>query len=315
MAQIPNSYKNSGKPIVGSIEDREFWEKNRTGIRKLEDNGFSEEQAIKILRFESGVPELSDFNEKQDLKLQHNNKFGIVLINDTRTSKKYDLKAGKFSIYMGNGIEPYSDSNGNRVKFDSTDDDQPSVAAQFHVSSLSNIPINKYVLNGQTLYNRSAILGRADVVELKGNEMIILKAEGRGKNALGMNTASNRGVHIYAGDNTAPGASKSQPMVLGNNLQKTIDLIYEQIQSLSTNITNINTEIMLMKTALSIHFHPPFAPPSPTLAPQFVPEMLTKDLLRTINAYVDKINHIIEKTNRTLPVSKTYVLSRHNTVN
>jgi hypothetical protein len=84
---------------------------------------------------------------------------------------------------------------------------------------------------------------------------------------------------------------------------------------MSTNITNINTEIMLMKTALSIHFHPPFAPPSPTLAPQFIPELLVKDLLRTINSYTDKLNHVIEKTNRLMPVSKTYVLSRHNTVN
>jgi hypothetical protein len=130
-----------------------------------------------------------------------------------------------------------------------------------------------------------------------------------------MNTSSNRGVHIYAGDNTAKNASKSQPMVLGSNLQKALDNLIEQVQSMSTNITNINTEIMLMKTALSIHFHPPFAPPSPTLAPQFIPELLVKDLLRTINSYTDKLNHVIEKTNRLMPVSKTYVLSRHNTVN
>lgn len=315
MSQIPDSLKKTGKILVGSIEDREQWEKNQTGLKKLENLGFTEEEAVKILRFQNNIPEFTGYNEQQDTKIQHNNKFGVVLLNNTRTSQKFDLKAGKFSVYMGNGLEPYSDSNGNKVKFDTTDDDQPSIAAQFHVSSLSNIPVNNYVLNGQTLYNRSAIMGRADVVELKGNEMIILKAEGRGKNSLGMNTSSNRGVHIYAGDNTSPFASKSQPMVLGNNLQKTLDILIEQVQSLSTNITNINIEIMLMKTALSIHFHPPLAPPSPTLAPQFVPEMLVKDLLRTINAYVDKINHIIEKTNRTMPVSKTYVLSRNNTVN
>lgn len=315
MSQLPEGLKQTGQILVGSVEDREYWEKNKTGLKRLEDTGMSEEEAVKYLRFQNNIPELSGYNEQEDAILKHGKKLGVVILNNSRTSDKFKLKAGKFSVYMGNGLEPYSDKNGNKVNFDTTDDDQPSVAAQFHVSSLSNVPIKNYVLNGQTLYNRSAILGRADVVELKGNEMVILKAEGRGKNSLGLNTSSNKGVHIYAGDNTSPFASKSQPMVLGDNLQKTLDNLYNQIQSLSSNITNINIEIMLMKTALSIHFHPPFAPPSPTLAPQFVPEMLTKDLLRTINAYVDKINHIIEITNRTIPVSKTFVLSRHNTVN
>lgn len=315
MAQIPEGLKQTGQILVGSQEDRDYWEKNKTGLKKLEQLGMSEEEAVKYLRFENDIPEFSGYDEENDQIIKHGKKFGVAIFNNSRTSDKFKLKAGKFSIYMGNGLEPYTDSKGNKVKFDMSDDDQPSIAAQFHVSSLSNVPIKNYVLNGQTLYNRSAILGRADVVELKGNEMIILKAEGRGKNSLGMNTSSNKGVHIYSGDNTSAFASKSQPMVLGDNLQKTLDNLYSQIQSLSSNITNINIEIMLMKTALSIHFHPPLAPPSPTLAPQFVPEMLTKDLLRTINSYVDKINHIIEVTNRTLPIAKTFVLSRHNTVN
>jgi len=72
---------------------------------------------------------------------------------------------------------------------------------------------------------------------------------------------------------------------------------------------------MQMKVGLMVHFHPPLAPPSPTLVAQFAPTLLTNDLRRTLNSYTDMINHQLERINRTLPITKVNVLSTYNTVN
>ena len=105
---------------------------------------------------------------------------------------------------------------------------------------------------------------------------------------------------------------------IGNNLQKALDEIFATQQSLSTSITDINTEIMTLKSQLIAHIHVgavgPVSP-SPDLAIALPITMLVKCIKRLINAFIEMINHWLEKINRVFPISKVNVLSTFNTVN
>lgn len=315
----PTSKQNLAKL---SKEEREARLKQLEDFLKLTKEGNTREESLKILGIKDTKPQIKV--EAADYKQEHGRGFGFITLNNSRLVKDVGGDFTKFSVFIGNGLEGLSDpGNGNTAIFDPTDDDQQTIAAQFHVTSLTTIPIKNLIATpgvenasfGNILANRSAIRARADAVELKGNEMVIIKAGDRTKNSMGIKPGSPGGVHIYSGDSESPFASRSQPMVLGNNLQKAMSEIYDTLQSLSSNITNINIEIMTMKAALSVHFHPPFAPPSPTIAPVFIPTMLSNDLLRILNSFATKINHKIEKFNRVLKFTKVNILSKHNTVN
>lgn len=256
--------------------------------------------------------------ESYEYKQFHGNKFAFITLNDTKFAKDETTKgnSSKFSVYIGNGREPYKSSDGNSIAFfDPSDDNQESIAAQFHVTAHTNISTKNLIKNGGRISNRSAIKGRADVVELKGNEMVIINSGAISKNSGGFKTSVPGGVHIYSGNPNSKFSKPSQPMVLGRNLEKALEEIYNSLQSLSSNITDINIEIFKMKLALTVHFHPPLAPPSPTLAVQFPVEMGVVDTKRLINGYIDMINHQMEKLNRVIPISKSNILSRYNTVN
>lgn len=264
-----------------------------------------------------------NFNFKEyDFKAEHGNKFALITLNDTKQANNPDIKANspKFSVYIGNGTEPFKSSDGKQIAtFDVQDDNQPSIAAQFHVTSLSNLStknlLKTFNIPGEQLKNVSAVKAKADAIELSGNQMVIISAGSTSKNSNGFKSAVPGGVHIYAGDRDSEFSEPSQPMVLGNNLKKALEEIYKTLQSLSSNISDINLEIMQMKVGLMVHFHPPLAPPSPTLVAQFAPTLLTNDLRRTLNSYSDMINHQLKRINRTLPITKMKVLSSYNTVN
>lgn len=305
-----------------SKQERERRLKQLEDFLKLTKEGVSREEALKTIGIKDARPEIRW--ESGDYRQAHDRGFSFLTLNNSRLAKDVGGDFTKFSVFVGNGLEGLSNpTNDNIAIFDPTDDDQQTIAAQFHVTSLTTIPIknliatpgNNDVSLGSVLSNRSAIRARADAIELKGNEMVIIKSGDRTKNSMGIRPGSIGGVHIYSGDSESKFASKSQPMVLGNNLQKAMSEIYDTLQSLSSNITNINIEIMTMKANLSVHFHPPLAPPSPTIAPIFIPTMLTKDLLRILNSFSTKINHKIEKFNRVFKFTSANILSKHNTVN
>lgn len=276
---------------------------------------FKESSEIKSPVSEMPLPKF----EVYELRTQHGNKFSFITISDTKLARDPEIKANssKFSVFIGNGKEPSKSSDGKSIAiFDYLDDDHQSIAAQFHVTAHTNISTRKLINDSaEIMTNRSAIKGRADVIEFKGNEAIIINSGAASKNSENYNVSVPGGVHIYSGDRDSDFAKKSQPMVLGKNLQKALDEIYKTLQSLSSNITDMNIEIFKMKLALVVHFHPPLAPPSPTLAAQFPIEMCVSDTKRLINGYIDMINHQLETINRAVPVSKVNILSKYNTVN
>lgn len=249
---------------------------------------------------------------------QHANKFAFMTINDTHAAEFGDANSPKFSVYIGNGKEPFKSSDGKLIgNFDPRDVDQKTIAAQFHVTSLTNISLNKIITPSKApLRNRSAIKGTADVVEMMGNEVIILNASAKSRNSNDINTYSPGGVHIFTGDRDSAGANPSQPMVLGDNLNALIATMNDRIDQVSKALLDLNTEVMLIRTGLTLHVHPPLAPPSPDLAAQFVPRFLTSDLKRTLNNVAETINNIIDQIN-TSPLSKSKfnITSQFNTVN
>lgn len=278
--------------------------------------GFSEEEAIKIIGFLPQKPEISG-STPNDVLLAHKRNFSFITIGDTNTAALFNSATSKISMYASNGIEPRS-GNGNIYYFDPRDDDQPTIAAQLHVTPYTNISV-KNIINpvAETLSSRSAIKGRADAVEFKANEIIILKTGDRTRNSSGASTLPG-GVHLYAGDNEAkfiPDANKSQPMVLGDNLQETLRQIYKKMDSITESITRLNIEVLTTKGYLAVHFHPPLAPPSPMLAAAFPIDMILSDIDRLMFALEDMINNQIDKMNSIYPITAGYILSRYHTVN
>lgn len=289
-------------------------EKELETFKNLVDSGVPEHKAEEILSFTIPRPILTGSTNK-DVVIEHRDGFSFITIGNTKAAQQLNTYSTKFSVFAGNGLEPRKNKDGSVFLFDVTDEDQSTIAAQFHVSPITNISTKKIVLNGNVLTNRSAIKARADVLELKGSEMVIIKSGDRTKNSAGARVTIPGGVHIYSGDNNAILAQQSQPMVLGDNLVKALSEIYKMLEDTSTSILDMNIDILTMKLALVLHFHPPFAPPSPSLALQFPIEMISGDIKRILNAVVHTINHKIETVNRTIPATKSFILSRYNTVN
>ena len=274
---------------------------------------------IKTYKEPNSLPLIS--TDTYETVITHGNKFAVITLNDTEKAREINANAPKFSVYVGNGKEINKNpKNPNQIlKFDIQNDKQETVAAQFHVTSLTDISTFSFVLQpGQILSSRSAIKGKADVCEFNANEMIILNAGAPSRNSNDLKTFVPGGVHIYSGDREGAGSVPSQPMVLGNNLQTALMEIYNTQQSLSTSITDINTEIMTLKTQLIAHVHVGVlgtVSPSPDLAIQLPISMLIKCLKRLINAFIEMINHWFEQINRVYPISIKNILSTFNTVN
>lgn len=289
-------------------------EKELETFKNLVDSGVPEYKAEEIISFTIPRPVLTG-STKKDVMIEHRDSFSFITIGNTKAAEKLNAYSTKFSVFAGNGLEPRKNKDGTVFLFDVTDEDQATIAAQFHVSPMTNVSTKKMVLNGNVLTNRSAIKARADVLELKGSEMVIIKSGDRTKNSSGARVSIPGGVHIYSGDNNALLAQQSQPMVLGDNLVSALSEIYKMLEDTSTTVLDMNLDILTMKLALVLHFHPPLAPPSPTLAVQFPIEMISADIKRVLNSVIHAINHKVETVNRTIPATKSFILSRYNTVN
>lgn len=252
-------------------------------------------------------------------KAFHGNKFAFITLNDTNVAREKQANAPKFSVYVGNGFEPSKSLDEKQLaNFDPKNTDQKTIAAQFHVTSLTDVSLKNLSSTAkEPSRNRSAIKGRADVVEFSGNDVIILNANDVSRTSSGKRLNNPSGVHIYTGDRNSFTAKQSQPMVLGNSLNDVITDIKESLDQTNKEIMNINITILKMKIALVAHFHPPLGlVPSPTLAAQFIPEMAVSDIKRLLNNVIDIINGIFEEIN-SLPISKSTknFLSQYNTVN
>ena len=250
----------------------------------------------------------------------HGNKFAVITLNDTVKANTINANAPKFSVYIGNGTEPFKSKNGKKIaNFDPTDVDQKTVAAQFHVTSLTDVSVKNLIKNAKDpVKNKSAIKGRADFVEFIGNDAIILNASTVSRSSSGQKSPTGPGgVHIYTGDRDASISSPSQPMVLGDYLENELFSIKSSVDQLSKSVIDISKTLLTMKLAIIGHIHPPpGTAPSPSIAVQFIPEMATNDLKFFLKGITDTVNNKIKFIN-SLPFTKsdTKYKSTYNTVN
>ena len=148
--------------------------------------------------------------------------------------------------------------------------------------------------------NRSAVMSNADIIQHRGNEAIELVVGNSAYRTSGDRIASIGGVYLIQA-----GREKNlQPMVLGNNLVKTLLEMTDLINNLSTRLIEVRKDIIFMKTALLVHTHiatGPGAPvtPSPdlaiTLGTSFINDgkEVANNISNTLNFELFKYNHLL----------------------
>jgi hypothetical protein len=158
--------------------------------------------------------------------------------------------------------------------------------------------------------NRSAVISNADVIQHRGNEVIELVVGNSAYRTSGDRITTSAGVYLIKA-----GAEKNlQPMVLGNNLAKTLSSLTNTVSNLSTRVIELRKDLILMKIALIAHTHiatGPGAPvtPSPDLAITLGSSFIN-DAKEVGNGISTTLNFEIFKLNHLFPFSSEAILSR-----
>jgi hypothetical protein len=241
---------------------------------------------------------------------KHKNKLAFIFIGDTKKSEsqtKLDINSPKISMIVGGGLETPN------TQLNPTEDYVIGVAAQLHLVSLADIDV-KGILPVSTLKNRSAIKGEADVVDLAGSELVLIRSLGRPYKAAGARTLAPGGVHIIAGQE----GRKPEPMVLGKALADTLNELATRVSEINSVVMSMNEDILALKVALLAHIHPhPLGPtlPSIDLVAAIAPSLATKTALNIASGYSNLLNMEVLKLNSLTGFSPNKFLSEYNRVN
>jgi len=177
------------------------------------------------------------------------------------------------------------------------------------ISSCSNVMLKSYG-SEYIAENRSVVMSNADIVQLRGNEVIELVAGTSAYRTAGSRINSFGGVHLIKS-----GKERDiQPMVLGRNLSAAILDLATLTNSLSSRIVALRKDLMLLKGFLLAHVHiatGPGAPtsPSPDLPATLLPSFVS-DGFETANSITNTINLEIFKLNYLFPFSDKKILSQ-----
>lgn len=269
------------------------------------------------------IPAITEGNNGK-AEIKHKNKLAFIFIGDTKQAeedKKNNVNAPKISLVVGGGLE--SAYNDNVVRVDPREDNIIGVSSQIHLISKVDIDVKGILPDpSSTLFNRSAIKAKADVLDLSANEIVIIRSLGEAYNSQGAKTMSPGGVHIVSGMNTPDKTIKApQSMVLGENLSNTLLKMLDLIADINSTIISMNTDILALKTSLLAHVHSvPLPVPIPTLpsidlAATVAPTIATKTALNISNSYSNLINLELLKTNKLTSFSAETFLSEFNRVN
>lgn len=290
------------------IKDQEEYKKRLDQI----DEGLK-----KLYSKPTAIPAIIE-GENGSIAAKHKNKLAFVFIGDTKQSeedKKNNVNAPKISLVVGGGLESaFSD---NVIQIDPRDENIIGISSQIHLVSKVDIDV-KGILPISTLFNRSAVKAKADVLELSANEIVLIRSLGEAYGSQGTRTMAPGGVHIVSGTNLKE-SQQPQPMVLGKNLSDTLLEILTLISDINSTIINMNADILSLKVSLLAHVHPtaPPGPPSPSvdLSLTVAPTIATKTALNISNSYSNLINLELLKTNKLTALSPGRFLSDFNRVN
>jgi len=255
---------------------------------------------------------LSIYNNPKTLKLE--NQYikkhpdcpsGIALINDARYRDKSGLPAPSVLMY---NISEKTDTN---ETIDLRNRETLAFASRFEVSSMTDIKTPSIPGDFKA---RSAIIARADVIDLKGSEFVQIQTGGRRYNSRGARIDVLGGVHIVAGE---ADRFPVQPLVKGYNLKDFLDDVMKNIGDLASTMQKMHTEIMILKASLALHFHigatGPVAPSLDLCAG--IISMVAGDFTTTANLMGMIANIELTKVNYLMPFAKKWILSRYNKAN
>lgn len=309
--------------------DRAIQELNKQKEKKIIDS--QEEYKKRLQEIDEGLKKfyskpvavpaiIEGDNGKTEIK--HKNKLAFIFVGDTKQAeedKKNNVNAPKISLVVGGGLE--SAFNDKVVNVDPRENEIIGVSSQIHLISKVDIDVKGILPNEvSTLFNRSAVKTKADVLEFTANEIVIIRSLGEAYNSQGAKTFTPGGVHIVSGMNSGENKIKEpQPMVLGKNLSDTLLEILTLIADINSTIISMNTDILSLKVSLLAHVHPtaPPGPPTPSLdlAATVAPTIATKTALNISNSYSNLINLELLKTNKLTALSPGRFLSDFNRVN
>lgn len=312
--------------------DRAIQELNKQKEKKIIDN--QEDYKKRLQEIDEGlkklyskpvsIPATIEGNNGK-IEVKHKNKLAFIFIGDTKQAeedKKNNVNAPKISLVVGGGLE--SAFNDKVVNVDPRENEIIGVSSQIHLISKVDIDVKGILPNEvSTLFNRSAVKTKADVLEFTANEIVIIRSLGEAYNSQGAKTFTPGGVHIVSGMNSGENKIKEpQPMVLGKNLSDTLTKVLDLIADINSTIINMNTDILSLKVSLLAHFHTistpvPGSPTTPSidLAATVAPTIATKTALNISNSYSNLINLELLKTNKLTPFSAEKFLSDFNRVN
>jgi len=263
-------------------------------------------------------------NEKLGkVQATHKDKLGFIYIGDATKSASEDsvVNGPKISMAVGGGLEAAFNPKTNETNEIFPQDDKiQGVSAQLHLVSIVDIDV-KGILPISKLSNRSAITANADVLELTANEIVLIRSLGQAYNSKGSKIMTAGGVHIVSGQNAGEDLIKEpEPMVLGKKLSDVLLKIVEYISEINSTIISMNSDMLILKTALLSHFHIASGPGAPTtpsveLAVAVAPTIPSKTIVNISNGYSSLMNLETLKINYLTALSKDKFISDYNRVN
>jgi len=230
-----------------------------------------------------------------------------------------DTHAGSIDIVVGRPSSGNKSADKNEGK-DLVDPNFQKDSARIHISQKTDIDKNFNLVDGKVGNSiaRSGVGIKGDSVRIMAREGIKLVTHTEGRNSLGGDILSTKGIDLIAGNDD----SDLQPLVKGNNLVKLLRNIVEDIRTLNGLINSLATKQVSLDAVLAAHTHittsavgPGLAAPSIELAVASVIDAVqisTMDFPSNISVATNSITSEIDYLK---PCGSNYIISKYNNTN
>lgn len=195
-------------------------------------------------------------------------------------------------------------------------------AARIYISETTDLEDNFSMPKGDNVRQKgkSGIGAQADTIALKGRTGIKLTTSAYGeRNSKGGKIRSGSGIELIAGSYT----DNLQPLVLGNNLEKTLTSMMKRINNLSDIVIDLAQVHNQALIQLQTHTHPiaitpatgPVAVPSPQLLAALSFNIIDNTTKGIINGTINKLNLLFDEVNYLTSMGNSYINSDLNRTN
>ena len=230
-----------------------------------------------------------------------------------------DTHAGSIDMVAGRAASGAKETDDNGDK-NFVDPNFQQDSARIHISQKTDIDKNFNLVDGKVGNSiaRSGVGIKGDSVRIMAREGIKLVTHTEGRNSLGGDIFSTKGIDLIAGNDD----SDLQPLVKGNNLVKLLRNIVEDIRTLNGLINSLATKQVSLDAVLAAHTHitasavgPGVAAPSIELAIAATIDAVqigTMDFPSNISVATNSITSEIDYLK---PCGSNYIISKYNNTN